>query len=66
MPNMLLFPAGRCFFVVIWLASVIGMIIGSVIFLIAMWRISKAHEQIAQTLSRGIPLPNQRPRSPAD
>ena len=56
-------PVGGCFFVV-WLMLIVGMIAGYVIFLVAMWRISKAHEQIAETLSRGISLPNQHPRSP--
>lgn len=56
-------PVGGCFFV-IWLVMMIGMIAGWILFLVAVWRMSKAHEQIAQTLSLGIALLGQRPKSP--
>jgi hypothetical protein len=38
------------FFFFIWLLSVIAIIIGYVVFLVAIWRGMKAHEAIAETL----------------
>jgi hypothetical protein len=38
------------FFFLIWLLSVIAIIIGYVVFLVAVWRGMKAHEAIAETL----------------
>jgi hypothetical protein len=38
------------FFFLIWLLSVIAIIIGYVVFLVAIWRGMKAHEAIAETL----------------
>ena len=43
--------AGGLFFIV-WLLMMGGMIVGWVIFLMAMWRGMKAHESVAQSLQR--------------
>ncbi|MHB9093438.1 MAG: hypothetical protein ACYC21_02100 [Eubacteriales bacterium] len=41
--------AGGLFFLV-WLAMMIGMVVGYVVIIIAVWRGMKAHESIAGTL----------------
>ena len=53
---------GGCFFLLIWLVLMIGSIVACVLFLIAVWRMSKAHERIADTLD--IALLDQRAKSP--
>ena len=45
-------PAFFGFFFLIWLAIVGGMIIGWIIFLVAVWRGMKAHESIARSVER--------------
>jgi len=43
--------AGGIFFV-FWLIAMIGIVVGYIIFLVAMWRGTKAHESIAETLKQ--------------
>lgn len=45
--------AGGLFFV-IWLLMMGGMIVGWIIFLIALWRGMKAHESIAENLKEAL------------
>lgn len=54
-------PGGGGFVVFIWLVMMIGMMVGWIIFLIAMCRIAKANEQIAKTL--GLALLGKHPKS---
>ena len=42
--------AGGLFFL-IWLAMMVGMIVGYIILLVALWRAMKAHEAIARSAS---------------
>lgn len=42
--------AGGVFFL-IWLAMMVGMIVGYIILLVALWRAMKAHEAIARSAS---------------
>jgi len=43
--------AGGIFFLV-WVIAMIGMVVGYIIFLVAIWRGMKAHESIAETLKQ--------------
>ncbi len=53
---------GQGFLFFIWLVMTIGMLAGWIIFLVAMCRIAKANEQIAEAL--GIGLLGKRPKPP--
>jgi hypothetical protein len=55
-------PAGGGFFVFIWFVMMIGMVVGWIVFLVAVCRMAKAHEQISETL--GIALLGKRPKPP--
>ncbi len=55
-------PVGGGVFVFIWLVMMIGMVIGWIIFLVAMCRIANANEQIAEVLEVG--LLGERPEPP--
>jgi hypothetical protein len=46
------FALGGVIFFLIWLLLMGGMIVGWVIFLVAIWRGMKAHEMISMTLER--------------
>ena len=46
-----------------WIAMMGGMAVGYIIFLVALWRAMRAHEEIAEALKE---LSRRLPRSPAD
>ncbi|MCX7012440.1 MAG: hypothetical protein NTW86_07750 [Candidatus Sumerlaeota bacterium] len=52
-------PVAGGFFAFVWFVMMIGIVVGWIVFLVAMWRMAKAQEQIAKTL--GIALLDKRP-----
>jgi len=51
-------------FLLLWFAMMIGMVVGYIILLVAIWRLMKAHESIAGAVRRlvqhhGAPAPGQ-------
>jgi hypothetical protein len=52
--------AGGSFFLV-WLLMMVGMIVGWIIFLFAIWRGMRPHESIADSLHHGRPTHRRRP-----